>query len=430
MTVAIIIGSLILLFVLILLKLNPFLALIIVSLTAALLFGLSPEEAIKSIQSGVGSTLEGLALLLALGAMFGKVIEVSGAARQITNTLVNLFGKKRLPWAVMLTGLVVGVPLFYNAGFVILVPLVFSIARTAQVSLLWIAIPMAASLSVTHGFLPPHPGPIAVAAIFHADIGKTLLYGLIIAVPTAILAGPVFGSVFKNRIFADDQLIPNDASPELPSSTMSFLIAVLPVFLISLGTVLKSLGADSQLVSIIADPVFALLLGLFLACYFLMWRRGISIKHSMDDLQHSIVSIAMIMLVIAAGGAFKQVLVDSGVAQEVADVASEFSFSPLVLAWLIAALVRVSVGSATVAGLTAAGIVSSLAQESGINQELMVLSIGAGSLAFSHVNDTGFWMFKEYFNLSLRQTFLSWTLMETIVSVTGLVGVLILNRIL
>lgn len=430
MTVAIIIGSLILLFVLILLKLNPFLALIIVSLTAALFLGLSPEEAIKSIQSGVGSTLEGLALLLALGAMFGKVIEVSGAARQITNTLVNLFGKKRLPWAVMLTGLVVGVPLFYNAGFVILVPLVFSISRTAQVSLLWIAIPMAASLSVTHGFLPPHPGPIAVAAIFHADIGKTLLYGLIIAVPTAILAGPVFGSVFKNRIFVEDQLIPNDASPELPSSTMSFLIAVLPVFLISFGTVLKTIGADSQLVSIIADPVFALLLGLFLACYFLMWRRGISIKQSMDDLQHSIVSIAMIMLVIAAGGAFKQVLVDSGVAREVADVASEFSFSPLVLAWLIAALVRVSVGSATVAGLTAAGIVSSLAQESGMNQELMVLSIGAGSLAFSHVNDTGFWMFKEYFNLSLRQTFLSWTLMETIVSVTGLVGVLILNRIL
>jgi Gnt-I system high-affinity gluconate transporter len=430
MTLAIIIGSLILLFVLILLKLNPFLALIIVSLTAALLFGLSPEEAIKSIQTGVGSTLEGLALLLALGAMFGKVIEVSGAARQITNTLVNLFGKKRLPWAIMLTGLVVGVPLFYNAGFVILVPLVFSIARTAQVSLLWIAIPMAASLSVTHGFLPPHPGPTAVAAIFQADIGKTLLYGLIIAVPTAILAGPVFGSFFKNRVFAESQSTQNDARQELPSPTMSFLIAVFPVFLIALGTVLKNLGTDSQLVSIIADPVFALLLGLFFACYFLMWRRGISVKQSMDDLQHSIVSIAMIMLVIAAGGAFKQVLVDSGVAKEVADVASGFSFSPLVLAWLIAALVRVSVGSATVAGLTAAGIVSSLAQEPGVNQELMVLSIGAGSLAFSHVNDTGFWMFKEYFNLSLRQTFLSWTLMETIVSVTGLVGVLILNKFL
>lgn len=430
MTLAIIIGSLILLFVLILLKLNPFLALIIVSLTAALLFGLSPEQAIKSIHTGVGSTLESLVLLLALGAMFGKVIEVSGAARQITNTLVNLFGKKRLPWAIMLTGLVVGVPLFYNAGFVILVPLVFSIARTAQVSLLWIAIPMAASLSVTHGFLPPHPGPTAVAAIFQADIGKTLLYGLIIAVPTAILAGPIFGSFFKNRAFAESQSTQNDVRQELPSPSMSFFIAVFPVFLIALGTVLKSIGVDSQFVSIIADPVFALLLGLFLACYFLMWRRGISVKQSMDDLQHSIVSIAMIMLVIAAGGAFKQVLVDSGVAKEVADVASGFSLSPLVLAWLIAALVRVAVGSATVAGLTAAGIVSSLAQEPGVNPELMVLSIGAGSLAFSHVNDTGFWMFKEYFNLSLHQTFLSWTLMETIVSVTGLVGVLILNKIL
>lgn len=430
MTLFIIILSLVLLFVLILLKLHPFLALLIVSIVAALLFGLSPEEAIKSIQTGVGSTLESLALLLALGAMFGRVIEVSGAARQITNTLVNQFGKERLPWAIMLTGLVVGIPLFYNAGFVILVPLVFSVAKTARVSLLWIAIPMAASLSVTHGFLPPHPGPIAVAAIFKADIGKTLLYGLILALPIAVLAGPVFGSLFRNQVYTDQLNKEENIQLILPSAMLSFAISVFPVFLITLGTLLTSFGMDSSLVRFLSNPVLALLLGLFVACYLLMWRRGVSVKQSMEELQHAVVSIAMIMLVIAAGGSFKQVLLDSGVATEVAAVAAAFSLSPLFLAWLIAALVRVAVGSATVAGLTAAGIVSSLAQGPGVSPELMVLSIGAGSLMFSHVNDTGFWMFKEYFNLTLRQTFLSWTLMETIVSVSGLAGVLILEKII
>jgi len=428
MTLFIIILSLVLIFVFILLKFHPFLALLIVSIVAALLFGLSPEEAIHSIQVGVGSTLESLALLLALGAMFGRVIEVSGAARQITTTLVDLFGRERLPWAIMLTGLVVGIPLFYNAGFVILVPLVFSVAKTARVSLLWIAIPMAASLSVTHGFLPPHPGPIAVAAIFKADIGKTLLYGLILALPIAILAGPVFGSLFKKQVYTDQLNNEENIQLTLPSATLSFAISVFPVFLITVGTLLTSFGVDSSLIRFLANPVLALLLGLFVACYLLMWRRGVSVKQSMEELQHAVVSIAMIMLVIAAGGSFKQVLLDSGVATEVAEVAATFSLSPLFLAWLIAALVRVSVGSATVAGLTAAGIVSSLAQGPGVSPELMVLSIGAGSLMFSHVNDTGFWMFKEYFNLTLRQTFLSWTLMETIVSVSGLAGVLILEK--
>lgn len=432
MTLTIILLSLAILFVLILLKLNPFLALLIVSLIAALLFGLSPEEAVKSIQLGVGTTLESLALLLALGAMFGKVVEVSGGAKQITDMLVRKFGKERLPWAIMLTGLVVGIPLFYNAGFVILVPLVFAVAGSAQVSLIWVAIPMAASLSVTHGFLPPHPGPIAVAAIFHADVGKTLLYGLILAVPIAILAGPVFGSFFKNWLTKNESQESKAVEEQMrpPSQQLSLFIAIFPVAMIASGTVLRSFYPDSSIVRLIADPVLALLFGVFLACYFLLWRRGVSVKQSMDDLQHSVMSIAMIMLVIAAGGSFKQVLIDSGVANEVADLASGLTLSPLVLAWMVAAVVRVSVGSATIAGLTAAGIVSSLAQTPGVNPELMVLSIGAGSLMFSHVNDTGFWMFKEYFNLSLRQTFLSWSLMETIVSIAGLAGVLILERII
>ena len=431
MSLLIVTGCILFLLVLILLKLNPLLALLIVSVLAGLLLGIEPDKVIKAIQTGVGDTLGGLALVLGLGAMFGKMIEISGAARQISDTLMNKFGKERLPWAMMLTGLVVGIPLFYNAGFVILVPLVFSIAQTSKVPLLWVATPMAAALSVTHGFLPPHPGPTAIASIFKADLGKTLLYGMLLALPIVVIAGPFFAN-FTKRIKTGEikTAPPIEVIGDLPSVWLSFSLAIFPVLLISLATFGKSfLGFNSPFVSLIGEPVFALLLALLLACYFLGKKRGLALPKIMGFLQDSISGMAMIMMVIAAGGGFKQVLIDSGVANEVAASASQLSLSPLVLAWLIAALVRVSVGSATVAGLMAAGIVSSLAQGPGVQPELMVLSVGAGSLMFSHVNDTGFWMFKEYFNLTLKQTFLSWTAMETIVSILGLAGVLILNSL-
>lgn len=418
----------ILLLVLILLKLNPLLALLIVSVVAGLSLGLAPDQVVKSIQAGVGETLGSLALVLALGAMFGKIIEVSGAARQISDALIHAFGSKRLPWAMMITGLIVGIPLFYNAGFVILVPLVFAVAQSSRVPLLWIAIPMAASLSVTHGFLPPHPGPTAIAALFKADIGKTLIYGLVLAVPIVVIAGPFFASLLKKLAAAP--VIGQEApvSESKPTVILSFCLALFPVVLMASATALRTFSnIDHPMLRMLSEPAVALLLALLLTCYFLGWRRNMNTKTMMGHLQDGVLSIAMIMLVIAAGGGFKQVLIDSGVAKQVADVAAAFEVSPLVLGWLIAALVRVSVGSATVAGLTAAGIVSGLVQSSGVSPELMVLSVGAGSLMFSHVNDTGFWMFKEYFNLSLRQTFLSWTAMETIVSVLGLMGVLILE---
>ncbi|HQQ98792.1 MAG TPA: gluconate:H+ symporter [Cyclobacteriaceae bacterium] len=424
-----IVACIILLLVLILLKLNPLLALLIVSVVAGLSLGLAPDQVIKSIQGGVGDTLGSLALVLALGAMFGKIIEVSGAARQISDVMIRAFGSKRLPWAMMITGLTVGIPLFYNAGFVILVPLVFAVAQSSRVPLLWIAIPMAASLSVTHGFLPPHPGPTAIAALFKADIGKTLIYGFVLTVPIVVIAGPLFASLLKKLAVAP--LVVNEANIEKskPTAAMSFSLALFPVALMAATTALRMFfKIDHAILRMLSEPAMALLLALLLACYFLGWRRGMNTKALMGHLQDGVLSIALIMLVIAAGGGFKQVLVDSGVAREVADVAATIEVSPLVLGWLIAALVRVSVGSATVAGLTAAGIVSGLVQSSGVSPELMVLSVGAGSLMFSHVNDTGFWMFKEYFNLSLRQTFLSWTAMETIVSVLGLTGVLILER--
>ncbi|CAN5221881.1 gluconate transporter [soil metagenome] len=431
MSLIIVTGCIILLLILILLKLNPLLSLLVVSIVTGLCLGISPELVVKSISTGVGDTLSGLALVLGLGAMFGKMIEISGAARQISDTLVSKFGKERLPWAMMLTGLVVGIPLFYNAGFVILVPLVFSVALTSQVPLLWVAIPMAAALSVTHGFLPPHPGPTAIAAIFKADLGRMLLYGFIISLPIVVIAGPFFAG-FMKKIKTGP--IKSSHTPSvfesLPSVGLSFGLAVFPVFLISIATFGRSfLGITNPYVQLLGEPVVALLLALLLSCYFLGFRRGLTLPKVMTFLQDSISSVAMIMMIIAAGGGFKQILIDSGVAKEVADLALTFAFPPLILAWLIAAVVRVSVGSATVAGLMAAGLVSSLTQgPGGAPAELMALSVGAGSLMFSHVNDTGFWMFKEYFNLSLKQTFLSWSAMESIVSVLGLVGVLILNN--
>ncbi len=432
MALIIVIGCILLLLALILLKLNPLLALLTVSIVAGLSLGIAPDQVIKSIQTGVGDTLGSLALVLGLGAMFGKMIEISGAARQISETLVAKFGKERLPWAMMLTGLVVGIPLFYNAGFVILVPLVFSVAQTSRVPLLWVAIPMAASLSVTHGFLPPHPGPTAIASIFKADLGKTLLYGFVLALPIAMIAGPFFARFMKHIKTGEIKPVPVTATiDELPSVGLSFGLAVFPVLLISFATVGTSfLALNSPVIHLLGEPVLALLLALLLACYLLGWRRGMSVKQMMTFLQDSVSAIAMVMMVIAAGGGFKQVLIDSGVAKEVAFQASRLSLSPLVLAWLIAAVVRLSIGSATVAGLTAAGIVSTMAQGPDVNPELMVLSVGAGSLLCSHVNDTGFWMFKEYFNLSLKQTFLSWSAMETIISILGLIGVLILSKII
>ncbi|MBS1977926.1 MAG: hypothetical protein JST46_11185 [Bacteroidetes bacterium] len=419
-----------LLLVLIILKLNPMLALIVVSLVTGLMLGMTPAKVVHSIQTGVGETMAGLALVLGLGAMFGKMIEISGAAKQISDTLLRIFGKNGLPWAMMLTGLMVGIPLFYNAGFVIMVPLVFSVARASKVHLLWVAIPLCASMSVAHGYLPPHPGPLAIASIFKADIGKTLAYGLVLTLPAVIIAGPGLAPLVRRIPLAttDDKTVAETTQP--PSVVASFVLSILPVFLIASATALRTgFKVENSWLELAGEPVVALLFSLVLAGWILGINRGMKMKDLMSLLQESIAGIAMMMLIIASGGAFKQVLVDSGVAKEVADKAMSLNLSPLLMAWSIAALVRICVGSATVAGLMAAGIVSSMAQAPGAIPELMVLSIGAGSLMFSHVNDTGFWMFKEYFNLTLRQTFLSWSLMETLVSVIGLAGVLILNGI-
>lgn len=418
----------ILLLVLILFKVKPVYALPIVSVAVGIAEGLNFADAIQSVVKGVWGTLYSTALILCLGAMLGKVIELSGAALQITNTLIGWFGKKYLKWGVMLTGLIVGIPMFYNAGFVILVPLIFSIASSAQMPVMLVGIPMVASLSVTHGFLPPHPGPTAIAQLFNVAPGKVMIFGLILAIPTVILAGPLFSSVLgrlKVSSSAKGNSIPR---ADMPSAHASFLIALLPVLIISTTTLLSSL--NNQVLELLSNPSIALVITLLLALWIFQKDIHKSSKDQLKMLADSVKDIFMILLIIAMGGGFKEVLLDSGVSNYVKEFASALNYSPLLLAWCVAALLRVSIGSATVAGLTTAGIMLPLISLPGVKPELMVLAIGAGSLMFSHINDTGFWMFKEYFNLTLKQTFLSWTMMETIVSLSGLIGVLVLNQLI
>lgn len=413
-------------------KVSPFLSLLIVAIIAGLLLGMQPAVLMKSVETGVGSTLGGLALILCLGAVLGKILELSGAAEKIATTLINTFGKKNIQWALLITGLLVGIPLYYNAGFVILVPLVFSLARTSGLPLLYLAIPMAASLSTTHCFLPPHPGPLLLVNSFKADIGKTLLYGLIIAIPAAITAGPLLGRLLKKiEIKIPQQSEIKKTFNEFPNTSLSFLMALLPVLLITIAVIANNFLQDNSLIKKIilftGDPTVALLLSVLSAIYFLGIRRGKTMPQLMQWLQEAISGIAMILLIITAGGVFKQVIIDSGTGKYITSFASQWNISPLIFAWVVTALLRVAIGSASVAGITAAGIVSPLLLTTNVSPELLVLAVGTGSVFGSHINDSGFWMFKEFFNLSLKQTFLSWTVMETLISILGLAGVLLLD---
>lgn len=426
MSLFILFSGILLLFILILKKINPMIALIGVAIITGLLLGMPASKVMNSISNGIGSTLGSMVMVLALGAMMGKLIEDSGSAKKIVFILIKAFGKRNIQWAVLLTGLLVGIPLFYNAGFVVLIPLVFAISAATGLSKLYIGLPMATALSVTHGFLPPHPGPVALAGIFHADIGQTLIYGLILSLPIAVIAGIYFPRLIMNKIqpaIIKDFVV--EESEDLPGTAKSFLTALLPVFLIVAGTIGSGLSGNYSGKSIfifLADPTAALLISVMITLFI----QNTSIEKAMESCAEGVKSIAMIILIIAAGGAFKQILIDSGMGETVKQLTGNLNLSPLLLAWLITASLRVTLGSATVAAVTASGMVLPLIGQHA-SPELMVLSVGAGSLMFSHVNDTGFWMFKEYFNLSLKQTFGTWTVMESIVSVLGLIGVLILN---
>ena len=417
-------------------KVSPFLSLLIVAILAGLFLGMQPDELLKSIEKGVGSTLGGLALIICLGAILGKILEASGAAEKISSTLINGFGEKNIQWAVLLTGFLVGIPLYYNAGFVILVPLVFSIAKRTGLPLLYIAIPMAASLSTTHCFLPPHPGPVVLVNAFKADMGKTLLYGLMIAIPVVILAGPLLGRLLQKIKVNVPSFFETETATgkKIPATLPCFFIALLPVLLITLAVLAKNFMADDFVIKKIllftGDSTIALLISALLAIGYFGIREGQPMEITMKWLSDAISGIAMILLIITAGGVLKQVLTDSGTGDYISSFSSQWHMPPLLFGWVVTALLRVTIGSATVAGITAAGVVSPLVATGVVSPELMVLAVGTGSVFGSHINDSGFWMFKEFFNLSLKQTFLSWTVMETVISILGLLGVLLLDMVI
>ncbi len=414
-------------------KVSPFLSLLLVAILSGLFLGMEPMEVVQSIEKGVGNTLGGLALIICLGAILGKILEAGGAAEKISTTLINGFGQKNIQWAVLLTGFLIGIPLYYNAGFIILVPLVFSIAHKAKLPLLYVAIPMAASLSTTHCFLPPHPSPVFLVNAFKADMGKTLIYGLIITVPVVILAGPFLGRLLQRiEVKMSSTFFSVDPTTErkLPAAIPSFVIGLLPILLIAMAVIADNFLPDQLLKKVIlflGNTTIALLLTVFIAIWYFGIRAGKTMETTMKWLVDAISGIAMILLIITAGGVFKQVLQDSGTDQYIASFSSKWQMPPLIFGWVVTALLRVAIGSATVAGIAAAGVVTPLVASGVVSPELMVLAVGTGSVFGSHVNDSGFWMFKEFFNLTLKQTFLSWTVMETLISVLGLIGVLILN---
>lgn len=428
------IGILFLFFLIVKVKLNSFLALLLVAGLVGLAEGLPVDKLIPTIEKGLGGTLGGLAIVVSFGAILGKLMAESGGAQRIATTLINVFGRQNVKWAVCLTGFIVGIALFYEIGFVLLIPLVFTIAAEAKIPLLEVGIPMAAALSVTHGFLPPHPGPTAIAIIYNADIGTTLVYGAILAIPTAIVAGPVFYNFTKgiNPEIPDGLYNPTIfKDEEMPGFGVSVFTALVPVVLMAASAIAKLvLNQQSQIAKILeflGQPDMALTISVAIAIYTFGLGRGKKMSDIMETVKDAILAIAMILLIVGAGGALKQILIDSGVGTYIGNIAAGATLSPLILAWLVAAVIRTACGSATVAALTAGGIAAPICVATGANPELMVLATGAGSLIFSPPNDPGFWLFKEFFGLTVKDTVKTWCALETIISVMGLIGVLVLN---
>ncbi len=414
-------------------KINAFLAFIVVSILAGFLLGVEPVAIIGSVQKGMGDMLGSLIIVVVTGAMLGKIAAESGAAQRIAGGMMGLFGASKIHWALLITGFIIGIPLFYNVGFVLVIPLIFSVAQRYNLPVIYIGVPMLAALSVTHGFLPPHPSPTALVAQFNADMATTLFYGILIGLPTSIVAGPLFArslkkikapmlSTFKSKDLPEEQL---------PGLGVSIFSSLLPVILLALTTLLTMVAIENDvlrtIILFLSDPAIVMMLSLAVATYTLGLRMGMKMTRIMDIYVEAVKDITILLLIMGGAGSLKQILIDSGVSAEIAVLLNGLDVHPLLLGWTIACVIRVCVGSATVAGLTAAGIVLPLLQQPGVDPNLMVLAVGAGSLMFSHVNDSGFWLFKEYFNISIKDTIRSWSLMETIVAIVGIIGVMILD---
>ena len=415
-------------------KWHAFISLTVASLFLALVSGLSMDKIVSGYEAGVGGALGHLVGILALGTILGKMMAESGAGVRIADFFVAKFGVKKLPWAMLLAGFIIGIPVFFEVGILILLPLVISIYKTSKQNILLIALPAITGLSIVHGLVPPHPGAVAAISIYNANLGKVLIYSLIVAIPAAIIAGPLYAKWIYKRVTPENEpeLIKiNMAAKKMPSTGISFFVILLPVILMIFSVFAPYMGLSGGIEKFfifIGNPLIALLIAVFAAFYFFGIRQGIDKKGLKILVESCFMPVGSIIAIIGAGGGFKQILIDSGVGNTIADMSQNMDLSPLVLAFLIAGLIRIATGSATVALTTAAGIVAPIVQHmSGVNLELLVIVTGAGSLMFSHVNDAGFWMVKEYLGLSVKETFKTWTVLETILSFVAFGVALVLN---
>ncbi|BEV14832.1 GntP family permease [Herbaspirillum sp. DW155] len=423
-------------------KMNPFIVLIVVSLVLGLAVGMPMGNIVKAFETGVGGALGHIALVVGLGTMLGKMMAESGGAERIANTMIQAFGEKNVHWAMMTVAFIVGLPVFFEVGFVLLVPIAFNVARRTGTNMVLVGIPMVAGLSVVHGLIPPHPAALLAVTAYSADIGRTILYALIVGIPTAIIAGPIFGKLISRVV------IPNPDNPlvsqfvdegkkdrELPGFGITLFTILLPVVLMLIGSWADLFFAPktfaNDFLRLIGNSVIALLIATLVSFWTFGRARGFGADQILKFTNECLAPIASITLVVGAGAGFGRILMDGGVSKAIVGIATDAHLSPLLLGWFVAALIRVATGSATVAMTTACGIVAPIVSTvGGVRPELMVLATGAGSLILSHVNDGGFWLVKEYFNMTVPQTFKTWTVMETLVSVLALLFTLALATVI
>ncbi|GAA2437710.1 gluconate:H+ symporter [Streptomyces glaucus] len=422
-------------------KLHAFLALTIGSLALGAFAGAPLDKVLTSFSGGLGSTVAGVGVLIALGAILGKMLADSGGADQIVDTILEKAGGRSMPWAMVLIASVIGLPLFFEVGIVLLIPVVLMVAKRGNYSLMRIGIPALAGLSVMHGLVPPHPGPLVAIDAVEADLGVTLALGVLVAIPTVIIAGPVFSKVAARwvDVSAPERMIPQRASDELerrPGFGATLITVLLPVVLM-LAKALVDIVVDDpespvqRVFDVVGAPMIALLAAVLLGIFTLLRPAGYAKERISPLVEKSLGPIAGILLIVGAGGGFKQTLIDSGVGRMILDISEDWSIPALLLAWLIAVAIRLATGSATVATVSAAGLVAPLAADmSTTHAALLVLAIGAGSLFLSHVNDAGFWLVKEYFGLSVGQNLKTWSVMECIISVVAGGVVLLLSLVI
>lgn len=432
--ISLVIGVALLLFLNIKLKINSILALIFSAIVVGFINGMKPVAILETIKEGLGSTLGSLALIIGFGAVLGKLMVDSGAAQRIASTLINKFGAKHVQWALIIVGAVFGISVFYEVAFMILAPLVISIAVEAKTPFMKLAITMVAATTLSHSIFPPQAGPTALVDAYNADMGMVYILGIIVFIPSVFMAGIVLPKFMKNMDYPVPPLLKKNkifSESEMPSFGMSLFIPLIPAILISISTILSLFITEDTLlhetVTFLGSAEISLIIAILTAIVIFGLRKGKNMDDMMKTFESGLKGVATIIFIVGAGGAFKEVILEANVGNYIADIMKDTNISPLIMAWLITALIRIATGQGVVSAITAAGIVGPLIPTFNVSPVLMVLATAVGSNTITHVNDASFWLFKEYFNISIKDTFKTWGVLLLTTSITGLIVVLILD---